>query len=735
MLYIGYTETIEGVQVYGDDQEFNKFYVLPEQPTFRVDERGRPIFKFLKYRFPVDRPDGRKGGGFVVFDVEFTTSPAKLERIKEVLTERVRAEAERRRLAQVPPVQLSTIHYKDGTAHLNIGDADGVLVQRISQAGKPSLFGKNISTYSLELTTDGAALFAQALQGDGGFVSIVYDLTFSAKLPPLTVHAEFNATSFYSFVQEIDVEERFWAEDDYSETITEIMIDSESQRITMDVPPDIDPAIVEEVRQWATRSLTEATERRMLEALPAEDPEAARKMYQEMDIEDVRRDIFRFRISSFTLDYDESTVVEYRKLPQGTLPNITTMVDFDGNPIVWEDYAQEVDLDDPFFRQLRVNVHVNADFEALPIHSVEVKLNYEGRPMAIIGEGPDGEYRFVSPDDLGHFASFVNNENWQYDYSYQVNYLGAAQVFQSDTITTDESVLTVNVDDMGILLVDIAPGDLNFQQVRQAQLIMRYADEANGVNLIEQQFIIDEAHPLHRFQEVIFARRAQPYQYRVKYFMQDGKEYALDWVEGESQSLYINDPFSTTKNIGVRAAGDLENEIDTIFVDLKYEDAGNNYTQTTSIALSKRQPFFEWQFPVIDENAGVVTYAGSIVYKDSTIQEIPETETTSSTPIIGEAIADRLSITVLAALLDFRDIRLARVELTYADGDNGVSERQDFIFAGNRPQEQIWNLKLKDKTHVDYTWEATYFMADGSRNSQGPTTTDDLTLILDGPLV
>lgn len=733
MLYVGYTDTIDGVQIYGDNEKFNKFYVLPEQPRFRLDEKGRPIFKFLKYRFPIDRPDGRKGGGYVVFDVEFTTPEEKLARIKEALQPKVRMEAERRRIGDIPPVEIGTISYKDGTAQLNIGGADGVLVQRISQAGKPSLFGKNISTYSLELTPEGATFFEQALQGQGGFVSVIYDLTFPAKLPPLTVHATFNAFSFYNFVQTIDVEERFWSEDDYTESVYEMMYQSESQNIDIDSPPDMDPKVVEDVRQWATKTLNDAAQRLMLEALPAENPEDAKKLYLEQDFENVRRDILRYRISNFTLNFNESTTVDFRKLPQGTLPNITTLTDNNGNPIIWSDYAQVVDLDDPFFRQVRADVFVNADFENLPIHSVEVKLNYQGRPMALLGEGPDGEFRFNSPDQLGHFASFVENDNWKYHYSYQVNYLGAAQIYQSPEIETNESILTVNVDDMGILLVDIAPGDLNFAQVSQAQLIMRYEDAANNVNLIEQQFILDKANPTHRFQEVIFTRRAQPYQYRVKYYMVDGKEYEMEWQNGESKVLYINDPFNNTRRIGVRAAGDLENDIDTIFVDLKYNDEANHYTQTTTIALSKRQPFFDWSFPVINETNGVVSYSGTIVYKDTTVQEIPETVTTSSTPLIGEAIQDRLPIVVLADLLDFSAVKLARLELNYQDAANDVLERKEFIFGGTRPKEQSWNLKLKDKTKIDYQWSATYFMNNGSRLSQGPFTSDDLTLILEMP--
>ncbi|WP_158594063.1 hypothetical protein [Cohnella faecalis] len=38
---------------------------------------------------------------------------------------------------------------------------------------------------------------------------------------------------------------------------------------------------------------------------------------------------------------------------RGSLPNITTLTGRDGQPFKWEDFSLTVDLDDPFFRQLR----------------------------------------------------------------------------------------------------------------------------------------------------------------------------------------------------------------------------------------------------------------------------------------------------------------------------------------------------------------------------------------------
>ena len=78
----------------------------------------------------------------------------------------------------------------------------------------------------------------------------------------------------------------------------------------------------------------------------------------------------------------------------------------------WSDYASVIDLDDPFFRQLRIDTFVNADFANLPIHSVEIKLLYNGRPMANLAPGePEGGVVLNNPNAVGKFGTFVENDN------------------------------------------------------------------------------------------------------------------------------------------------------------------------------------------------------------------------------------------------------------------------------------------------------------------------------------
>ena len=72
---------------------------------------------------------------------------------------------------------------------------------------------------------------------------------------------------FYSFYQTIDTEWHSWSEDEYRETIREQMISSESMTIDFEWGGVTDEKIRSPIRDWATRSLEDAVERNMIEAI------------------------------------------------------------------------------------------------------------------------------------------------------------------------------------------------------------------------------------------------------------------------------------------------------------------------------------------------------------------------------------------------------------------------------------------------------------------------------------
>ena len=168
----------------------------------------------------------------------------------------------------------------------------------------------------------------------------------------VSINAGFNASAFYSFYQTIDTDWNLWSEDSYHETVREQLVQSESMYFDANWGGVTDEKIRGPIRDWALRTVEDSIERRMIKAA-APVPDDQRKLPD--GIEDVTRDISNVQISSFSLNYSEAQTVEWHHAPQGILPNITTLKDKNGAPIVWSDFARTIDLNDPFFKTLRVN--------------------------------------------------------------------------------------------------------------------------------------------------------------------------------------------------------------------------------------------------------------------------------------------------------------------------------------------------------------------------------------------
>jgi hypothetical protein len=251
------------------------------------------------------------------------------------------------------------------------------------------------------------------------------------------------------------------------------------------------------------------------------------------------------------------------------------------------------------------------------------------------------------------------------------------------------------------------------------------------VDPIEEQFQLTQAAAEHRIQKVIFQPMRNNYQYRVKYFMKGGKEYVGPLMEGRSRTLFVNDVFDARRTVSVRGVGDFASRIQTIFVDLTYADATNDYTLARSQALTAASPFFEWAFPVIDDKAGRVTYRAMVAYKDGTSEAVPETEAESNTILLPPATEAFLEVQLVAELVDWNEVRLIRVGLSYADVDNDVALSKDFIFSPANKASTTWTVELKNRQHDEFTYQVTYYLVSGLQRTVGPTSTRDRALILD----
>src|SRR5271170_1771779 len=219
---LGKQQQIEGLTVFGDDNRGNVFYVLADQPSFRIDEQTKkPVFKFIKYKLPVDRPDGKKGGGFVISDCVFVVPDDKLKKIQDTLDAQVQKLGFKDAHGQPMKAEIDHIPFTDATATLTLLDATqakgGTLVSEIESPAKPSLFGSMICPFPAELSPDSATVVEAAMKGSGGVMQISYDLHFPATFPPIHGRVWFDATKFYSFYQKVD-KSSDWAGGNKTET-------------------------------------------------------------------------------------------------------------------------------------------------------------------------------------------------------------------------------------------------------------------------------------------------------------------------------------------------------------------------------------------------------------------------------------------------------------------------------------------------------------------------------------
>jgi hypothetical protein len=706
--------TAAGVSVYGDHQRNNVFYTIPKTPRIRLDEQGRPVFAFYKYRFPVDRPDGSKGGGLLFFDAENAIDDSSAEEIRQQKQNELNELYSRQGWGPAPAVELRTPTWLRGEVTLNLENAGKQLVQSVWHPTRPSLHGLNTVPFTVELTVEGSSALWEMLQGGGGVLQVDYELMAAAACP-VEGTASFFYQKYYDFVQHVETHDPWVGDSSQVHTLTEQFRNSGAQRIDVTFPPGTPPDLQAQV----TESLFGFIENLLKGATPADITPVSDEGRGTGDADTIDRHITITRTADFFYSISINQAIEWPLGPKGTLQNIGVVAGAN-----WEDYAEELNLDDEFFQQAHLTVYVDADLANLPLSSVDLTIDF--------GTNKNNTFHFSSPTDIAKFNAYLSDNAGSRDfvYRYVVNYEGESRTFATGDLPGRGSVLTVPVGRLGIFDVWVEAGAIDFAQVQQAQVTLRYRDPDRGVDM-EDVVVLDKDNRRVRSQEVIFAPRDKPFNFSVLYIMADGSRYSVGEQPHLSDEVFINGPFTDSETITVIALGDLDNDISTIFLELEYRDDKNHYSQDRTVALSKTNPFLSWSFPVIDAAAGKVTYSGKVTHKDHTETDIPETTTDRRMITVpAEGAEDVIRFEIVPDLIDWTKVRLAKVMIRYAADD--IDETFDLVLRqGDKPAPII--LPIRDRTHRTFAWNAVFYMATSppSQRILAPISTTDPVIVLD----
>lgn len=729
MLKLDNVRTIEDHQVHGDDDpaKLNVFYVMPRFPRIGRLENGGLALRFVEY--DAIRVVGESQfGGFVAFDTDLGMLPETEEKIRQKLQE----EVNNRMGGNGPKVQLQTVPWLSGAVKLVL-QQDGKIVDRIGGSTLPSLTGSNTACFFLELTVLGTAIFKETLsKGTSSAIQVIYDLDHYCRLPEAKASGWWHASAFYSFFQDVNIEDNFWSEDSYTEVTRSSRYQNEVTKTKFEPveDPNLTPQQRIEFDAWVheliTKQLEAGVQRNLLQAIQAVDPNV-KPLTEDQGFENVKKQVSDNQISDVRVEWSEARAIIRQIHPNGSLPTVTSLKDADGKALKWEDYYSKVSVDE-FLRTLRLSIRVDADFEAYGITLVEVKVRYPHGENAKTVEATFGK------DDVGkpQKAEFiVADKIRKFFWSYSVHFEGDTPPWTSDEQEDDGTDLNVKLSNLPVLKLDIVNSDVNFEQVSRARVRIRYT---GGEHPIERFFNLTATSGEHKLLEVIGKARTGEVTYQTTYTMKgDGREITGPELTTDTDVVPVEDPFRALRTVTFVAVGDLENDISDISLQATYAEPGNGYQQNFAVNLSGAGKTFDtWTFPTIDETKGKLSYQATIAHRDSTSDDVEVDDAKGTTFKIGRTFADKLDVRVVPDLLDWTKLKLVNVSLRYDHSDPPKTD--DFLFRSADSTAKAWTVMLPKDAPATYSYTATYFLTDGSRKTDKKDDVKDESLFLELPV-
>lgn len=743
MLKVPAFKHYEGVTVYPDSDSDTVFYAMADIPNLRYGSDGKPVFVFYKYKEAAStvHEGGSAGGGYVEFDCQLAVSQQQEDAIRADLQDWVNHLYAARGIHPAPQVTLSPATFVDddktSVSLLTMQakpDGSGFITNIIG-AGKPSLIGSNIASFAMELTQRGAAFMWQAFQMPNLPIAVVYDIKFLAQIPTLNMHIWMHADQMHTYFEQVtkDIDDSVWGDDDESYTRTVQETFSKYQVAGVDItdwPSDLggmNGADVEKFKKdmleqgWSL--IEDALKDGMKDKFQAT-PDADKGAQD--DYRSTVRNYFESFSENLDLFYNRSSVIKWPIHPQATMQGFLDTPGPNGQKPNKNDFFKEIDLDDPFFKLIRVRVHCNADFANDPINSVKVHIEYGNTA---------NDFLFTDSTTPQVFQAFIDPAlGDKYKYSSTVFYKNSSHTLEVPPKTSNERELVIGVDDMGILNVKVLPGAINWDKINSVQLHMRYADPAHNVQPQEDVLKLDKDSKDQNYTRTIFAPVTQPYQYQPIFFLNDGGQLPFDWSPSSSNPLIVNDMFSDHLSVTLVPTG--SDGVNTIMVDLDYEDAAHHYSAQESFSMKPNGDSQNWLVPLWKGASKSFKYRTLLTFKDGTShQDDWKTESGSMTLQVGEIAADHLIVNLNTDLIDFTAVKLAKVNIHYTDPANTIDSSEDFVFTQAKSAGVTWNIPIKNPALKKYTYNATFYMADATvPHKQIPDTpSSEDTIILEVP--
>ncbi|MEM7481948.1 MAG: hypothetical protein AAF481_12305 [Acidobacteriota bacterium] len=779
MITLNGQREIAGCQVYRDDVDALAWYVMPQAPTLAMDENGKPSISLAMYRRDVsqlteEERKTRLGGGILSLSVELRPTDEQEREIREAIASDPKAQ---RRVARRNPqlaadardlaaaIKLGTVPIKDGLVTLAIlgettGDDGTVMpgsefINSLVGVGRVSMVGRQRASFMAKLSQDGAVMLWEMMERDLAALRVAYDLSFDHRLNAVRMSVWCDAKKTYEATQEQwqnlsdraswsvrrsgnSTRRTFGRTQSISarETLGIVAEDSQNSRVTITPGAGADvvsPEITEELIRSGNEMISEFLAATFLQWNPGAEAQFADQ--PELETELAEHDGKKY--GSHTIDYynlkewneemsatlnhhfTSKAVIEGHLGPNANMTGVLAGHDPD-------DFRVQIDLDHDYYKYLDVQVLCTSDFEEDPVDLVKAHLEYDERgSQGSVHEVKDFAFRKDSQPQ--NFLTFLADpDKKSYDYEYEVFYRGTDETYTVKG-KTDETILVLDTDRMGILRVEVFLGLVNWEQVKSVFVKMWFG---GGSDRKETEFALNEGNQSFLWNQVIAKALDEPYHYQITFVDQTGQKIEHAPESSRSGRLIINQPQQESMEVAIVPAGSFGDGgmLSKVVVAMRYRDG--DYLVDDIFTLSGEDDSKVWEVPLLNDDRREYEYQTTVFYADGVTREDDWQKSDKSVLALGDPFGYRVQISPY--LLKDKGFAFGTLHLEFHDAaaDIRVEKTLEITDFGTP---LFWRFRLGAPDRHTYTYQLTLFTTEGEEKSLPPAQGDKEVLVLRPP--
>jgi hypothetical protein len=757
---------IDGITVFPDHADPMQYYYLPLMPhltTVKDPAAGNaevPQFSLIRFR-------GRAGtGGFLNFDVNIGASEQQLDEIRRTIMNEERL----RDLPRIAPVTTVSGTVKLLMLGKQSGDdqAGGTkasttpapviegpqFVLKMDHSATPSLYGNNQAAFSIRLDAAGVTVIEKSLDGEILPIAVVYSLNYLGLRPAYSVRLSIDWNRVQTHMDEkygggflftsveigntVDklVEDRvivleadtFVTEDDENKSVTarrDAALNQVRSMITETFfTPTLPPMEPGKEEDWekAVRAATSIIS--TIAAGPA--AQANNKTLFSYS----RNNAQRTDRKSLNVNFSERVTIQRSIHPQGHLAGMFRLLR--DTPLPRERFITDVDLDDPWFEKRRLNVVSRADFDQDLIGSINLQAKYGTEPKNIL-------LSKATPGGSFEWMSVIENDAMRrpVDLQYEVNFAGVDTTERPRKVTSapfTSEVENLEIDPRELYAVSTVPivaVNFPFEAYPMVEVHVRYQDEASGLDE-KDVFQLTKEKQDAVWRMFILDTRKRDFSYRLVYRAADNKDVDTGWRTTDEEQVTVRDPFPRKRTLDVVANVDW-NQVDQVFVDVRYEDKANDILEEASFNFNQGSTPQKFVVDVEDPELKQVFFKVTFLFKDGRMIEVPESVTMERRIVVRPDMKGRRIVEVRPPA-DFaaRNLKRTTAEVRYEDFAAGLSFNDSFVFE-DASARGYFEFDYVDEARDRYEARSTFVFQNGLEQGTDWTASEAAVLQLKAP--